>query len=160
MPADPAGYEFAYNEAKRALEDQERTVVELRSRAGTLIAAAAITTSFFGGQALADHSLDAAGWAAITCFVALGVAVLAILWPRPDWEFSVEPSLFVSTYLEPDEGEPLSVPLIHRDLALHMGVSAARNQTQLARLATAFRIAAVLLLAEVIAWVVVLVERK
>jgi hypothetical protein len=31
----------------RELEDQERSVVELRSHAGSLIAAAAITTSFF-----------------------------------------------------------------------------------------------------------------
>lgn len=103
MPADPQGYELAYVEAKRAFEDQERTVVELRSRAGTLIAAAAITTSFFGGQALSGHELDAA--------------------------------------------------------ALHMGHSAQLNRDQLRRLTTAFRIGAVLLLAEVIAWGVALVER-
>jgi hypothetical protein len=159
LPADPRGYELAYQEAQRALEDQERTVVELRSRAGTLIAAAAITTSFFGGQALAHHKLDAAGWLAIGCFVALGVAVLAILWPRRDWEFAIEPSRFIETYLEPEEGDPLDVPLIQRDLALHMGASAQLNREQLRRLTTAFRVAAVLLLAEVVAWVVVLAER-
>jgi hypothetical protein len=31
-----AGYALAYGEAQRGLEDQERTVVELRARAGTL----------------------------------------------------------------------------------------------------------------------------
>jgi hypothetical protein len=45
---DPEGFRLAYEEAKRGLDDQEQAVVELRSRAGTLIAAAAITTSFFG----------------------------------------------------------------------------------------------------------------
>lgn len=45
----PEGYALAYEEAKRALEEQERVVAELRSRAGVLIGAAAITTSFFGG---------------------------------------------------------------------------------------------------------------
>jgi len=41
-----------------------------------------------------------------------------------------------------------------------MGASAQLNREQLRRLSTAFRIAAVLLLAEVVAWVVVLVERS
>ncbi len=36
------GYALAYEEAKRALEEQERVVTELRSRAGVLIGAAAI----------------------------------------------------------------------------------------------------------------------
>jgi hypothetical protein len=161
LPADPKAYELAYQEAQRALEDQDRTVVELRSRGGTLIAAAAITTSFFGGQALAHHTLNAAAWVAIGCFIGLGIAVLAILWPpRRDWEFAIEPSRLIATYLEPEEGDPLDVPAIQRDLALHMGASARLNRAQLRRLTTAFRIAAILLLAEVVAWVVVLVERS
>jgi hypothetical protein len=53
---DPEEYRLGYEEAKRGLEDQERAVVELRARAGTLIAAAAITTSFFGSQALRHHA--------------------------------------------------------------------------------------------------------
>jgi hypothetical protein len=68
------------------LEDQERSVVELRARAGALIAAAAITTSFFGGQTLVKHDISAAAWTAIGCFVLLGFAVLMVLWPRRDWE--------------------------------------------------------------------------
>jgi hypothetical protein len=55
MAANPDAYRLAYEEARRALDEQERAVVELRSRAGQLIAAAAITTSFFGGQALRHH---------------------------------------------------------------------------------------------------------
>src|SRR5580692_10272815 len=39
--ASGAGYALAYREARRGLEDQERSVVELRARAGALIAAAA-----------------------------------------------------------------------------------------------------------------------
>ena len=53
---DPAAFRLAYEEAKRGLDDQEQAVVELRPRAGTLIAAAAITTSFFGSQALRHPS--------------------------------------------------------------------------------------------------------
>jgi hypothetical protein len=40
---DAQSYELAFEEAGRALDAQERAVNELRSRAGVLIAAAAIT---------------------------------------------------------------------------------------------------------------------
>jgi hypothetical protein len=133
-------------------------VVELRSRAGTLIAAAAITTSFFGSQAL-HHHVHAMSWVAIGCFLALGASVLVILWPRRDWEFALSPERFISTYVEPDEGEPLPLPLIHRDLALHMGRSASLNRRQLRWLMVAFRCGALLLMAEVVAWVIALINQ-
>lgn len=152
-----AGYELAYQEAQRGLEDQERTVVELRARAGTLIAAAAISTSFFGGQTLLQHHLGTSGWIAIGCFVLLGFAVLLILWPRHDWEFSLGPSEFIATYLEPNDGDPLGIHLIQRDLALHMGRSAELNRQQLRTLMMLFRLGALLLMAEVLAWVLALI---
>jgi hypothetical protein len=124
---DPAGYLLAYEEARRALDEQERAVSELRSRAAQLIAGAAITTSFFGSQAL-QHSLDAVGWIAIASFVLLSISVMSILWPRRDWEFNLSPTQFISEYLEPAEGGPVSLQEIHRDLALHMGNSAHQNR--------------------------------
>jgi hypothetical protein len=98
--APGAGYALAYQEARRGLEDQERSVVELRGRAGAQIAAPAIITSFFGSQTLARHDLGTAGWVAIGCFVLLSFAVLLMLWPRRDWAFSLEPEDFIATYLE------------------------------------------------------------
>lgn len=157
---DPEGYLLAYEEAKRALDDQERAVGELRSRSGALIASAAITTSFFGGQALTRHHLHALGWIAVGCFVLLGAAVVAILWPRSDWEFDLSPQDFIATYLEPADGDALPLPMIRRDLALHMGASANANRQQLLMLTTIFRIAAILLVAEVVAWVAVLVQQS
>jgi hypothetical protein len=155
--ASGAGYALAYREARRALEDQERSVVELRARAGALIAAAAITTSFFGAQTLARRDLGAAGWVAVGCFVLLSFAVLVMLWPRRDWGFSLAPAQFIATYLEPVDGEPLEPHLIERDLALHMGRSIKFNREQLNTLAGVFRFGALLLVAEVLAWVVALV---
>lgn len=155
--ASPGGYSLAYREASRWLEYQERSVGELRARAGALIAAAAITTSFFGSQTLMRHDISAAAWVAIGCFVLLGFAVLLVLWPRRDWEFSLEPDQFIATYLEPVDDEPLALHLIERDLALHMGRSAERNRRQLRTLMTTFRVGAILLVVEVLAWVVALV---
>jgi ABC-type Fe3+-hydroxamate transport system substrate-binding protein len=44
--------ELTYEQAQKALEQQERQVNELRSRMGTLLGAAALTASFFGSAAL------------------------------------------------------------------------------------------------------------
>jgi hypothetical protein len=150
-------YELAYEEAKRALDAQEKVVNELRSRAGVLIAAAAITTSFFGGRAFADGDVGPAGWVATICFGLLGVAVLAVLWPRHDWVFTVNARRFIATYVESAEG-PLGVPEIHRDLALHMSASYEANARQLNWLSIAFRVGSLLLIGEVVAWVVGIVD--
>ena len=155
-----AGYALAYREARRELEDQERFAVELRARAGALIAAAAIATSFFGGQTLATHDVGASGWVAISCFVLLGFAVLVMLWPRRDWAFSLGPEDFIATYLEPVDGEPMQLHLVERDLALHMDRSIELNREQLYALVTIFRFGALLLVIEVLAWVVALVATR
>jgi hypothetical protein len=155
-----AGYALAYREARRGLEDQERSVVELRAHAGALIAAAAIATSFLGGQTLVRRGVSAAGWLAIGCFVLLGFVVLLILWPRRGGEYSLAPKVFIATYLEPEDGRPLESHMIERDLALHMGLSAELNRRQLRTLTTAFRFGALLLLTEVLAWIVALAETQ
>jgi hypothetical protein len=157
MPA--AGYALAYREARR-LEDQERLVTELRSRAGTLIAAATITTSFFGSQIFAHHTAAAAAWVAIICFVLLGFTVLLVLWPRRDWAFSFAPDDFIATYLETVDDQPLEFHLIERDLALHMDRSTKSNRRQLTTLMTMFRLGALLLVAETLAWVTALIALR
>jgi hypothetical protein len=159
MQEESGGHELAYQEARRGLDDQERVVSEMRARAGALIAAAAITTSFFGAQAIGDVGVSAAAWLAILCFIGVGFCVLAVLWPRRDWEFDLNPQRFIATYLEPEEREPLELWLIHRDLALHMGASADKNRRQLRVLMIAFRAGAILIILEVIGWVAALNRR-
>jgi hypothetical protein len=157
--ADPSAYELAYKEARRAPDEQESAVAELRNRSGQLIAAAALTTSFFGGEAI-HHNFDVVAWIAVACFVTLSFAVVAVLWPRHDWEFNLSPAQLIGTYIEPADGDPLPLPAIHRDLALHMGNSASRNRKQLHSLTGAFRLGSCLLVAEVVAWVIVLINQS
>lgn len=92
--------------------------------------------------------------------MALGFTVLLVLRPRRDWEFTLAPDKFIATYLEPVDGDPLDFHLIERDLALHMGRSADLNRRQLRTLMTSFRVGALLLVIEVLAWVVALVAQK
>lgn len=121
-----------------------------------LIAAAAVTTSFFGGAVMSDGHLGAAAWVAIVAFVVLGGCVLVVLWPRHDWAFTIDAEEYIATYVEPSDTEPSALPAIHRDLAIHMADSLRGNRRQV-RWLRAFRLAAVLLIVEVLAWVVALI---
>ena len=146
-------YQLAFDEAGRALDAQERTVNELRSRASVGVAAAAVATSFFGGRVLTGDTPRASRWIAIGAFGVIGVTVLTVLWPRHDWEFSANARDLITEYVEP---ENVALTLIHRDLAIHRANSHAKNARQLGALFFAFRIGLVCLVVEVIAWVVAL----
>lgn len=129
---------------------------ELRSRAGVLIAAAAITTSFFGSRAVTGDHLSGWVWAAVGTFIVVGGCVLLVLWPRSDWSFSASAADIIAEYIEPD---PVDLPVLYRDLALHRSAAYDRNARQLGRLFTIFRVGLVVLVVEVAAWVVALAER-
>lgn len=124
-----------------------------RTRAGLLLSAAAIATSFLGGAALRTGT-SLLTWIAIAAFVLLGVGVILILWPRGDWEYAARPRRVIETYIEPD---PLELPLIHRDLAYHMDASYLLNRGHLQDLVRLFRVSSILLVVEILAWVIDLV---
>src|SRR3954462_13075821 len=92
-------YELAFEEAGRALDAQERAVNELRSRAGVLIAAAAITTSFFGSRAITGDGLSVWVWVADGAFIVVGGCVLTVLWPRSDWSFNASAAEIIAGYI-------------------------------------------------------------
>lgn len=115
-------YNVAYEEAVRALSEQQGVIDSFRTRAGALLSAAAITTSFLGAQALGSEGLNGTAWAALVVFAGVAVASLAILWPRR-WEFTANPRDVIQTYIEANEPVPLAE--LHRDLSLHMRVAVA-----------------------------------
>jgi hypothetical protein len=107
-------------------------VNELRSRAGVLIAAAAITTSFFGSRAVSGDGLSGWVWVAVIAFIVVGGCVLAVLWPRSDWSFNASAAEIIAEYIEP---EAVEFPLVQRDLALHRSTAYDdENARQLGRL--------------------------
>jgi hypothetical protein len=150
-------YRLAYDEAVRALSQQQSALDEFRTRAGILLSGAAIATSFLGGQALDAGSVSLWSWIAIGCFVGLGTAALMILWPHKGWEFGAYPHSVIGTYIEADK--PLPLPQILRDLALHMENSYDKNANRLGRVIFSFRAASLLLTAETLAWVIDIATR-
>jgi hypothetical protein len=144
-------YRVAYDEAVRALSEQQGAIESFRTRAGLLLSAAAITTSFLGAQALDSGSSNVSTWLALTAFVSVAVVSLAILWPRR-WEFTANPRDVIQTYIEADEPAPIEE--LHRDLSLHMNNSYIENREGLEQLSVFFQIASGLLTVEVVLWII------
>ena len=159
MPDDDASavYALAYEEAVRALSEQQATLQSLRTNAGILLSAAAIATSFLGGTALRAGDFTGLSWTAVVLFASLAAAIFAILWPRTDWEFVAGPRRLISTYAE--TGSSLPLPRVKRDLALHMEDSYDANGWRLGWMVRLMRLAIVFLAAETLIWIIDLVSR-
>lgn len=144
-------YRVAYDEAVRALSEQQGVIDSFRTRAGLVLSAAAITTSFLGAQALEGGSSPWTAWLALVAFVGVALVSLGILWPRR-WEFTANPRDVIRTYIESEEPAPIDE--LHRDLSLHMHDSYSVNRQGLEQLAVFFQIACGLLALEVVLWII------
>lgn len=149
MP-DAALYKVAYDEAVRALSEQQAAIESVRTRAGLLLSAAAVTTSFLGAQALQGGGSRLFSLLALATFVAVAAISLAILWPR-EWEFTASPRRVMKGFIEP--GEATRLQDLHRDLSLHMHGSYLVNHQGLKELALLFQTASGLLTIEVVLWI-------
>lgn len=143
-------YKVAYDEAVRALSDQRIGMDSVRSRAGLLLSAASVTTSFLGARSFEAGALSPISWSALTSFISMALVSLAILLP-PQGEFSADAREVIDAYIEAPE--PALIGRLHRDLALHMHGSYVNNMEALDRLATLFQVACGLLIVEMIFWV-------
>jgi hypothetical protein len=143
--------ELAYEQAARAVEQQRQLLDSLRSRAGTMLSGATISTSFLGGQALAAGPLRATTWFAICSFVIVGMTSTAILWPRLAIETAMRPPAASNARETGLDGRRLASTLLM--LAGHLYLSYDRNEQHIARIATYLRTGAVFLTFEVVWWV-------
>lgn len=154
---------LAYDAATHALARQSDSLDALRTRASTLIAAAAIATSFLGAQALREPGMrgkraaETAGvegweWVGLGGFLALAVAVIVVLLPWPNWVFTFSAKEIIRDYAE--GVSPATLEQTRRDLALHADRHHRNNQTKLNRLYWAFRIGCGFLTVEVVAWII------
>jgi hypothetical protein len=154
---DHRGYELAYQEALRAITQQQAVLESLRGRAGALLAVAAIVTSFLGGFALGDDGPAGLGWLATLLFLVAAAAVAFILKSRDQWHFRSRPSVIISGYVEDDP--PAQLWEIHKQLAEHLEVDFDANEQNMKPLFQALQLANLAFAAEVVVWLVVLVRR-
>lgn len=144
-------YRVAYEEAIRGLSAQQEAIDGLRSRAGLLLSAAAVTTSFLGAEALQGAGLSMASIAGLISFVGVAISNLAIMWPR-GWELAADPGRLVEGHIA--TSPPVSLTELHRALSSHMRDSYARNRLGIEFLNSLFQVASALLTVEVVMWIV------
>jgi hypothetical protein len=148
VPLDDA-YELAYREAVRALDHQYAAVSELRGRASMLLAAASITLSLPGGEAL-DRA-EPLGWLALGSFVLLGLCMLAIIWPRSEWGFDIDPHDLLARHLARDDRTTTALTW---DLIVRLARTRRANARRLCLVARVFRAGACLLAIQMVSTVV------
>lgn len=148
--SDPAVYAFIYGEALRGLTQQEGVLTDLRGRAGILLAAAAVATSFLGGIAFNDQKVGRWGVGAIVAFIVVGGLVILVLWPRRKWAFRWNAEKLLSDYAETTP--PMTLAQMHRALTRHGRSDLMKNETRIERLWLFYRLASIALVVEIVCW--------
>jgi MFS family permease len=149
-----------YSEALRMISEQRADRDSLRTRAGTLLTAASLVTSFLGGVALGRYEsvhlnagLTILGWSAIGAFIAVAVLAVVILLPWP-WTFILSPTILVEDHLAgPTKTDP---DALRRFLAVTLERHQEGNGRMIRRLFFVFGVACTLLIYEAVAWLMIL----
>jgi len=143
----PTLAELTYEQAQKALEQQERQVNELRQRMGTLLGAAALTASFFGAAALGRNGV---GIPVALAGVSLTITVLSglyVLYPHP-MEFATDARRLYDA-LAPDRDDPERLRL---RLAFGLRDTREQNGHRVDWLARCVAIAAIALVIQIACW--------
>jgi hypothetical protein len=141
--------EAAYALALRAIEQQERRLDELRSRAGTLIAAASVAASLLASRAAAGKP-DAIGVAALVAYlVCVGCALLVLLPHRLVLEFRGSSMLSAAGAVERSSVEEVLRAAVAWIERFHD-----RNREEVDRVTLQYTIACAALGVEIVLWTV------
>jgi hypothetical protein len=162
-------FELAYEASVRAIEDQASVLESARARAGTILAASALVTSFLGSEALSratlqqtDQSLHAITFtgAAIASLIVTALLTLAILFPYR-MRFSISAREMVGILdARAEMDEPVTDTEALREVALRHEAMYDFNSFRIRILLWCFRGAIVGLVAQVAFWIVVLWRRQ
>jgi hypothetical protein len=146
------GYELAYQEGLRAIDQQQAVLEGLQRRAGTVLAVASIVTSFLGSIALEDGGPTGFAWLAIGLFLAAAGLVAYVLAPRREWYFHRKPR-------DVEDDPPAPLWAMHKQLAEFLEDDYDANAKNMKPLFRAYQCANGALAGEVVVWVAILVGR-
>ena len=146
---------FAFELAIRRLEQQERSVSELRARTGTVLGASAITASVLGVRTVGVDRSRALFVSGLGAFVVSVLASILVLLPLSGLAFAVRSSAVA----ESERDDPDGIGETFRRLAYWIEGFAEENDERRRNLAAAFGIATATLALEAILWSVELFTR-
>jgi len=148
VPDQDARLTLIYAEALRSITQQQDILNQLRSNAGTLLAAVSLATGFLAGLH-GTEPLGTWGTVAMYAFIAAVFFAVLILWPRNRWRFRLRTDILLSGYV--DAGADLDV--MHRQLATYLERDYDENRQKLRWMFYLFYASTVAMVVEVVAWV-------
>jgi hypothetical protein len=149
LPVAASIEEFSYQLTAEALREQERAVAALRTRAGTVLAAASVSGSFLGTK-VSHGSLDVWAVLALIAFVlCVGAAIYVLLPHQLVFAFRGQALLAASDHEGIDD-----VTEAYRAAGIWIEPMLESNRNRIGDLSDWFSISCVLLTAEVILWTV------
>lgn len=144
--------EMACDAGVSALKQQDATLGNVRNRATGILGVAALVTTFGGGIGLINTDPKSGpvfpSWAAISLLMVLlsiGILVMSVQWPVQRWSHGLHPILLLEKI---DRGDELD--LLRRDLVVELGNAMKSNRAVIVRCTRLYRLAAALLLVEVL----------
>lgn len=150
--------ELAYSEAVRLCEGLDDDVVDIRRRAGTLLAALAISTAFLGGQVLQLGGANLGEALVFTLVVVSGcglflivaILIVRIISPVKDWKRNLDATIILTDY------ERFSLNETYGQLASVRQEHYVHNKKKLGTLYKNFKVAATLFTIEILVWLLAL----
>ena len=139
---------LGYELSRKALERQERTLDELRSRTALLLAASSVSASFLGARA-AESRFGVLTAALFAFVVSIGLAAY-VVFPQPGLIFSIRGS----TLIDSEADDPAGIRETYRRLAYWLEGFLDDNQPLIDKRFAAYRLATIALLGQVVLWVV------
>jgi hypothetical protein len=140
--------------ALRAVSQHEDSLDELRNRAGILLSAVSISTSFLGALTLKRHVISGPGWAALVMFVLSMIGCVYVLYPGKT-SVQMQPGQLIHQI---DSQPDLTLADWQAGLAEELAMSLADDKPRTRRLA-AFAASSLLLIAEIVLWIIDLSRR-
>jgi hypothetical protein len=141
--------ELSYAAGVRALDLQERSVEQLRSRTGTLLAASSLTASFLGGQTI-QHTNGVGilgGLALVSLAASIGLCVYVLL-PKKGFRFSLNaPHVYERLFEFRDDDDE-----VKRRLAYWLEEYWQSNQTKIDELGRYYFAATIALMCQLLFW--------
>jgi hypothetical protein len=142
--------ELALQLSLRTLTQQEEVLKEMRSRTGTLIAAASLAASFLGAQVASRGALDTLSTLALVAFACTISASIWILLPKGALAFELRGTALTGFY---EAYPPHSLPAAQRQVAGWVEEVRDANQATIEKLSRYYTAASLALVAQIMLWV-------
>jgi hypothetical protein len=147
---------IAYKEAVRGISQQRSSLDELRARTGAVLSAGILATAFLGSFAVKGTGIGLAArfWGPVILFGIATALCIAVLLPLPGWVLTLDTRKLLDSI---DITDPPTRFKVYDDGVTELVAARKTNGEKLDWMFNVFIVAAVVIMAEIIWWLIVIV---